>query len=163
MKARNSFALAILSGILLLLSFPPFDLEFLAWFALVLVLIAIYYERQFKRVKWLGITAMAIVFVPQWFELWYSEMEFWLPSSWSWVGYPVAVFVGYLIASVWGEIIASWKPAQLPSSRFKYLPAGLWIIILPVFWVCAEFLIMSIPLVMKIGGAFGYTSISGTQ
>jgi len=69
MKARNSFTLAILSGILLLLSFSPFDLEFLAWVALVPALIAIYYERQLRRIKWLGIIAMAIVFIPQWFEL----------------------------------------------------------------------------------------------
>ena len=163
MKARNSFTLAILSGILLLLSFPPFDLEFLACVALVPALIAIYSERQLKRVRWLGIIALAIVFVPQWFELWYTEMEWWLPASWNWVGYPVAIFVGYLIASVWGEMLASWKPVRLPSFRLKYLPAGLWVIILPILWVCVEFLIMSIPLVMKVGGAFGYTSISGTQ
>lgn len=162
-KARNSFTLAILSGILLLLSFPPFDLEFLAWVALIPALVAIYYERQFKRVRWLGIIVMAIVFIPQWFELWYSEMEFFLPASWSWVGYPIAVIVGYLIASVWGEILAYWKPARFPSSTLKHLPAGLWVIILPILWVCVEFLIMNIPLVMKIGGAFGYTSISGTQ
>ncbi len=163
MKAKYSFGLAILSGILLLLSFPPFDLEFLAWFALVPVLTAIYYERRLRKVPLLGIVAMAIVFVPQWFEIWYTEMEFWLPVSLTWVGYPVAVLVGFLIASVWGSLLASWKPACLPSSRLKYLPTGLWVIVLPILWVSVEFLIMSIPLVMKVGGGFGYASISGTQ
>jgi len=165
MKARNSFALAVSSGVLLLLSFPPFDLEFLAWVALVPVLVAIYYEREFKfkTVKLLAVIAMAITFMPQWFEPGYTEMEFWLPASWSWAGYPVAIIVGYLIAGLWAEMLAYWKPARLPSLTLKYLPAGLWIIALPIVWVTFEFLITSIPLVMKIGGALGYTSISGTQ
>ena len=36
-----------------MLSFPPFDLEFLAWVALVPALVAIYYERHLRRVGWL--------------------------------------------------------------------------------------------------------------
>lgn len=165
MRARNRFALAALSGVLLLSSFPPFDLEFLAWVALVPVLVAIYYEREFKfkTVTLLAVIAMAITFMPQWFEPWYTEMEHWLPASWSWAGYPVAIIVGYLIAGLWAEMLANWKPARLPSLTLKYLPAGLWIIALPIVWVTFEFLITSIPLVMKIGGALGYTSISGTQ
>ena len=163
MRARYRYLLAVLSGILLLLSFPPFDIEFLAWVALAPALIAIYYERKFKRVIWLGTIPMAIVFVPHWFEVWYTEMEFWLPAAWSWAGYPIAILAGFAIASVWGSILTWWKPAHLPSSTCKYLPTGLWVIILPILWVSAEFVIMSIPLVMKIGGAFGYTSISGTQ
>ena len=51
MRARNSYLLTLLSGILLLLSYPPFNLEFLAWFAFVPVLVAIYYERKAGRTE----------------------------------------------------------------------------------------------------------------
>jgi len=65
---------------------------------------------------------------------------------------------------LWGaELVGSWKPAQLPAQRLKYLTPALWIIALPAYWVTIEYLVMNIPLVMKIGGAIGYTSISGTQ
>jgi len=148
---------------LLLLSFPPFDLEFLAWFALVPALVAIYYEPKFKRIKWLGVIPMAIVLVPQWFEIFYSEMQFWLPASLSWLGYPIAILVGFFLALFWGEILSMWKPARLPSSRLQHLPDWLWVIALPVLWVSLEFLLMSLPLLMKVTGAFGYTSLSGTQ
>lgn len=163
MRARNNVALAALSGVLLLFSFPPFDLEFLAWVALVPVLVAIYHEQRFNRIWWLGIITMAVVFVPQWFELWYTEMEFWLPASWSWAGYPIAVVVGWVIAGLWASMLLNWKTARFPSRTLKYLPPGLWVIALPTLWVVTEFLVMSIPLLMKIGGGLGYTFISGTQ
>ncbi len=163
MKITYRFLLAVLSGALLLFSFPPFDLEFLAWIALVPALIAIYYETDFKRVKWLGIIPMAVLLIPQWFEIWYSEMEFVLPASLSWLGYPIAIVVGFFLASLWGEILAMWKPARLPSSRLQFLPDWIWIIALPVLWVAVEFLLMSLPLLMKFTGAIGYTSLSSTQ
>ena len=163
MRARDSYGLAVLSGFLLLLSFPPFDAEYLAWVALVPALIAIHHERQFSRVKWLGVTATAIVFVPQWFEPLRVTAEYWLPAGAAWTACPLAVLGGCLVALAWGEVLAFWKPGYLPPSRLKYLPAGLWIIALPVLWTAVEFLAMSIPLVMKVGGALGYTSLSGTQ
>lgn len=163
MRARNSYSLAVLSGTLLLFSFPPFDLEFLAWVALIPALIAIYYERQPKRVGYLAFVPLVIVFVPQWLEPSYTEMEILLPASLNWVGYPIALIVGLLVASIWGNSLERWKPAGIPSSALKYLPAGLWVIMLPIIWTCTEFLLMNIPLVQKIFGGFGYTSISGTQ
>ena len=63
MRARNSYLLAVLSGILLLLSYPPFNLRFLAWFAFVPVLLAMYYEIKAKRVDKLT-TVMALCLVP---------------------------------------------------------------------------------------------------
>jgi len=160
MRARDSYGLAVLSGFLLLLSFPPFDAEYLAWVALVPVLIAIHHERQFSRVKWLGATATAVVFIPQWFEPLRVSAEYWLPA---WPAHLLAFLGGCLVALAWGEVLALWKPGCLPPSRLRFLPAGLWIIALPILWTAVEFLALSIPLVMKLGGALGYTSLSGTQ
>jgi len=160
MRARDSYGLAVLSGLLLLLSFPPFDAEYLAWVALVPVLIAIHHERRFGRVKWLGAAATAAVFIPQWFEPLRVSAEHWLPT---WPASLLALLGGCLVALAWGEVLALWKPGYLPPARLRFLPAGLWIITLPVLWTAVEFLAMSIPLVMKVGGALGYTSLSGTQ
>jgi len=52
MRARNSYLLAGLSGVLLLLSLPPFKFGgFLAWVAFVPILIALFYETQAKRLS----------------------------------------------------------------------------------------------------------------
>ncbi len=48
----NSHLLTILSGIMLLLSFPPFNLHFLIWFALVPFLCALANSRSEKSKKW---------------------------------------------------------------------------------------------------------------
>ncbi len=52
---QNSYLLAAISGLLCLLSFPPFNLSFLIWFALVPFLYAIV-NTKFKKEKKLGIT-----------------------------------------------------------------------------------------------------------
>lgn len=160
---KASYGLALLSGILLLLSFPPFDLEFLAWIALVPLLITIFYETKFKRVENLAFITFAIVFVPQWLEPWYTEMLFILPTLPKWLMILAAIGVGLLISGFFSETSKYWKPKHLPAAELQYLPSSLRIIILPVMWACIEFLIMSLPLVMKVGGSFGYLSFSGTQ
>lgn len=160
---KASYGLALLSGILLLLSFPPFDLEFLAWIAFVPLLITIFYETKFKRIEKLAFITFAIVFVPQWLEPWYTEMLFILPTLPNWVMILIAVGGGLLISGFISETSKYWKPKHLPAVELQYLPSSLKIFVLPVMWTCTEFLIMSLPLVMKVGGAFGYLSFSGTQ
>ena len=60
-NTKISYGLAILSGILLLLSFPPLHLEFLAWTALVPFLVAMYYENNEKRISRLVIPNILMV------------------------------------------------------------------------------------------------------
>ena len=69
MRARNSYLLAVLSGILLLLSFPPFEFGgFLAWFAFVPILIAVFYETRAKRIaKLTWIFSLGAVPISLWF------------------------------------------------------------------------------------------------
>ena len=98
MRARNSYSLAVLSGVLLFLSYPPFNLGFLAWFAFVPVLIAMYYETKAKRVYKLT-TAMALCLVPIFIWI-YNEVDVFLPAFIAWpLGVIIAFFMGGYI--VW--------------------------------------------------------------
>ncbi len=158
MRARNSYLLAALSGVLLLLSYPPFNLEFLAWFALVPLLVAMYYEVKAKRIDRLGVV-FAICLAPL-FIFAYNEVDVFLPVVVAWpLGVMIAFFAGcYLL---WP--LDYWKPKQLPRPGLSYLPSALQIFVVPVLATAIEFLIMNVPIVMKVGGGIGFASISGTQ
>jgi len=159
MRARNSYLLAVLSGILLLLSYPPFNLGFLAWFAFVPVLLAMYYEIKAKRVDKLT-TVMAIFLTPIFIWI-YNEVDVFLPALVAW---PLGVIIAFLAGGyiVW-PIEDYWKPKQLPRRGLSYLPSALQIFVVPVLATAIEFLIMNLPVVMKVGGAAGFISISRTQ
>ncbi len=156
---KTSYGLAILSGILLLLSFPPLNLEFLAWVALVPLLVALYYEKSLKRSGRLVIVFGLCLFP---IFLWlYSEFEMLgLPASISWL-------IGVLCATFLGQFYIAfseyWKPKHFPSKGLQYLPPSLQIIIPPIVWTSMEFLAMSIPWIMKVGGFVGYVTIAHTQ
>jgi len=158
MRARNSYLLAVLSGILLLLSYPPFNLEFLAWFAFVPLLLAIYYRIKKGRIELT--TVMAVCLAPIFFWV-YNEMDVFLPIVVAWpLGVIGAVFMGGYV--VW-SVEDHWKSKQLPGGGLSYLPSALQIFVIPVLATAIEFLVMNIPVVMKIGGAIGFVSISRTQ
>ena len=158
---KISYGLAILSGILLLLSFPPFKFGgFLAWFALVPLLIALYYEKSLKRVGRLTFVSCLLGFFLMlvWLQ---SEFIFFLPALISW---PIGIGLSILTAALFSEFFrVYWRPKEFPTIKLQYLPSILQIFILPIVWSCFEFLIMNIPIVMKIGGGFGFLSIAKTQ
>jgi len=159
MGARSSYLLALLSGILLLLSYPPFNLEFLAWFAFVPFLIAVYYETKAKRRRRLGQVA-AICLIPIFIWL-YNEANVFLPSVIAW---PLGVILAFCVAGyVLEPVTDNGASRQLPRKHFSYLPLGWQIFLVPIFVTAAEFLLMNIPVVMKVFGALGFISISRTQ
>ena len=120
MRARNSYLFALLSGILLLLSYPPFNLEFLAWFAFVPVLIAIYYETKAKRRGRLG-QVVTICVIP--IALWLcSFLGNFLPMVAAW---PLGVILAFLLAGyVIEPVTENGTSQQLPRQNFSYLPSG---------------------------------------
>jgi apolipoprotein N-acyltransferase len=158
-RARNSYLLAFLSGILLFLSYPPCNLGFFAWFAFVPALVAIYYETRAKRIdRLLLITAICLVPLFVWL---YNEFDAFLPVVVAWpLGVIGAAFMAGYITWFAGDY---WKPRQMPRKELSYLPSGLQIFILPILGTAMEFLIMNVPVIMKIGGAFGFFSLSRTQ
>jgi apolipoprotein N-acyltransferase len=156
----SSYGLATLSGILLLLSFPPFNLGgLLAWVALVPLLIAIYYEKSLKRVGRLAIVSCLIVFVPitSWF---YYEFQVFIPPPFT----LVVLLVSAIVAGVYSDFFrVYWKPKELPTLKLRYLPSTLQIFILPIVWTAFEFLAFNVPIIMKLMGGFGFFSIAKTQ
>jgi len=157
---KKSYGLAVLSGILLLLSFPPFNFgSFLAWFALVPLLIAVYNETNIKRIgRLVLVTGLCIAPL---FVFMYSEFDFFLPSIVAWpLGIIVAVAIGEFV--IW-YVKDYWKPRQLQREKLSYLPHTLQIFIIPVVGTAVEFLAMNLPVVMKIGGGLGFFSLSRTQ
>lgn len=160
-----SYGLAILSGILLLLSFPPFNLgSVLTWFALVPLLIAIYNERNLKRIGRLTIVSCLIGFVPTFTFLFSSEFILILPASLYLISWLIGTGLSIMIALLYAEFFRIyWKPREFPTIKLRYLPPILQIFILPIVWTAFQFLIMNIPIVMKFGGGFGVVSIAKTQ
>jgi len=157
---KTSYGLAVLSGILLLLSFPPFNLgAFLAWFALIPLLIAVYNETEVKRIgRLILVTGFCLTPIFVWL---YNEVDAFLSSLIAWpLGIIGAMFIGEFIV---GHIESYWKPKKLPRGGLSYLPASLQVFLIPIVGTAIEFLIMNLPVVMKIGGAFGFFSISRTQ
>jgi apolipoprotein N-acyltransferase len=167
-RARNSYLLAALSGVLLLLSLPPFKFGgFLAWIAFVPILIALFYGMQAKTLERLAkVAGLGSLPIFLWFAWWIPEMLslahleylFWL---WFILGLAFAVYVAM---GVYGDLFKDyWKPKYLPSKSLSYLPSGLQLVTLPLIWTGIEFLAMNLPGVMRVGGAFGFWSVAKTQ
>ena len=169
MRARNSYLLAVLSGILLLLSLPPFKFGMvLGWFAFVPVLIALFYQTSTKgmmrlaRIVGLGAIPLVIGFawwVPDMLA-YYANLGklFWL---WFIIGLALAFFIG--IESHGQYVKGYWKPKHLAAEQLQYLPSGLQIFIIPLVFTGVEFLIMNIPGVMQVGAVVGFWSVAKTQ
>lgn len=168
MRARNSYLLAVLSGVLLLLSLPPFKFGgFLAWVAFVPILIALFYETRAKRMDRLAkVAGFGSLPIFLWFAWWIPEMLslahlehlFWL---WFVIGLAFAI---YMAVGFYGDYIKDyWKAKHLPSKSMSYLPFGLELVVLPLMWTGIEFLALNIPGVMRIGSVFGFWSVAKTQ
>jgi len=131
----------------------------LAWFALVPLLVAVYNETKVKRIGRL-LLVTTICLSPVFFWI-YNEIDLFLPSIVAW---PLGIIAAVMMAGfVTWYVEDYWKPKQLPRKSLAYLPSSLKILLVPIIGTAAEFLIMNLPVVMKVGGAFGFLSISRTQ
>ncbi|HUV75276.1 MAG TPA: hypothetical protein VMW00_01340 [Dehalococcoidales bacterium] len=177
MRARSSFLLAGLSGVLLLLSLPPFKFGgVLAWFAFVPLLLAIYYQAVLKRRDRLVSVAtvggfLFLVWLPWLFADYIKIITMFWPEA------PITVFrviifvlgIPYILYStkdVYGGYIDTWgfwKPKHFPSKDLQYLPLGLQLVVLPLVWTACEFLFMNIPGLMRIGQFVGFFTLAKTQ
>ena len=165
---KASYGLAALSGILLLLSVPPFRFGgFLAWVAFVPILIALFYETRVKRMERLAkIAGLGSLPLFLWFAWWipdllslaHLEHLFWL---WFVIGLALAIL--FAIGFYGDDALKYWKAKHLPSKSLPYLPSSLQLFVIPLAVAGIEFLAMNIPGVMRIGGFFGFFSVAKTQ
>ena len=171
MRARNSYLLALLSGILTLLSVPPFTFgTFLAWIALVPLLVAVYYETRQKSIsRLIWIASLGALPLTIWFAWWIPDLlSIFSPFNPIWLQYVIFV-AGLLIAvfvvmEFWGEYLESfYRPKSIPSKSLSYLPAGLAIFAVPFLWTGLEFIYLNIPGLMRLTQLFGLMSIAKTQ
>ncbi len=157
---KTSYGLAILSGILLLFSFPPFNLGgFLAWFALVPLTIAVDKESETKRISRLSrIAGLGCVLVFIW-------LAWWVSAFLSWIGFIAGLLFGIALACdlLTAYIKDYWKTEKLASKNLSYLSSPSQIFIIPLVATATEFLLMNIPGVMRIGQIAGFFSIAKTQ
>ncbi|MFC1893517.1 hypothetical protein ACFLYR_05755 [Chloroflexota bacterium] len=177
MRARSSYLLAGLSGILLLLSLPPFKFGgVLAWFAFVPLLLAIYYQAVSKRRDRLVSVATVGGFL---FLVWAPWLIADIVSITTvfWPEAPITIFriiifalgIPYILYStkdICGGYIDTWgfwKPKHFPSKDLQYLPPGLQLVVIPLVWTAFEFLVMNIPGFMRIGQILGFFTLAKTQ
>jgi len=176
-RIRNSYLLAGLSGVLLLLSLPPFKFGgVLAWFVFVPLLLAIYYQAVLKRRDRLVSVAtvggfLFLVWLPWLFADYIKFITLFWPEA------PITVFrviifvlgIPYILYStkdIYGGYIDTWgfwKPKHFPSKDLQYLPPGLQLVVLPLVWTALEFLAMNIPGLMRIGQFVGFFTMAKTQ
>lgn len=124
----NPYFLAPLSGFLLVLSFPPFDLHFLAWVALVPFLFALTKVKREREKKWkltfcrtqlLG-ALLGIVF--------YYGTLYWIYNIFGFLGF-LLIFILVVYTSVYayllGFLFSKWKNNLV----HIFSPAILWVAI----------------------------------
>lgn len=178
---KTSYALAILSGILFLLSLPPFSFGgFLAWIAFVPLFVTVYYGMQLKRMnRIMTITYLGGFLLLIWVPFWFADLLSFIRFGWP--GAPISILqtlvfvvsipvILYETRDAYGGMgWGYWKPKNFPSNNLQYLlsvfrgRAVLQIFALPLLWTAIEFLIMNIPGFMRGGGVMGFFSIAKTQ
>lgn len=124
-------ALALLSALLLLLSFPAYDLHYLAWIALAPLLFALGQEISRRRAFWLGwLTGL----------IWVYFAENWIAHSMIFFGDFLAV-LAYGIALLFAAILALF-PALFAVAVRQLVKTFGWAALAsaPLAWVAAEWL-----------------------
>lgn len=127
---KKDIALALLSGILLILSFPPFDFYYLAWVALIPLLMALL-EKSTRASFILGTTTGFIYF---------TGTVYWVFNSMYFFG-NIPAFVSFLLMI--GLCLYMGIYIGIFSMFFSFLtgrsrvPA---LLLVPVIWVTLEFL-----------------------
>jgi len=125
-KKIRKYALAGLSGVLLVLSFPEFNLSQLSWFALVPLLVAIY-GSDWRESLWLGLVAGIIYFggIMNWIMVLipYSTI-FWVTLGYVVLTLYLSCYVFLFAVSV--NFVSQWKRPDIQPLAYSFLTAVTW-------------------------------------
>jgi apolipoprotein N-acyltransferase len=130
MLKRTDIILAIISGILLVLGFPPFDFYLLAWIALVPLLISLY-KKEIKTSFLLGILTGFVYFLGTIYWIFHSVYFYGnIPLI-------LSLILLVLLCLYLGAYVGVFSIFFNLLSKHSRLPA---LFIVPVLWVTLEFL-----------------------
>jgi apolipoprotein N-acyltransferase len=121
LKCQHRFALSALSGVLLLLSFPSFDLWPLIWIGLIPLLVAIDGTRP-RRALFLGWVCGAI---------YVSGMTYWILPLYPYANLPIVLLATLLLTGYLSFYVAGfswtvrWLDLKSPPA-YIFIPAALW-------------------------------------
>lgn len=133
--------LGISAGILLVLSFPPFNFSFLIWFALVPLFLAIYFSKSPKEAAIIGgLTGLIFYGISlNWFFKIFGLLAIGLIGL-------LAIFIGvfsFLLKYIYSDLTSPSLPEppkqQLTSPSWKSLSLKGLLLFIPVCWVALEF------------------------
>ena len=132
MPSWKNALLAILSAILLVLAYPDFELWFLAWFALVPLLIAVEFEKESSTRSFVLGWMFGFIF--------FSGTCWWLtyaPIHYAGFPWPLAYFLLFCVTTVVGvfpglfTLVSAWRVLTSRSNSLAEIP---------FIWVFVEFL-----------------------
>jgi apolipoprotein N-acyltransferase len=115
----QKWILAALSGVLLVVSFPNFELTMAAWFALVPLIFAVR-EQNFGGAFQLGYVAGAV---------WFLGSLYWLTHV-TVLGYVALCAVLALYVAIWAALVAKWLPngeSVLANLAFCAVASAAWV------------------------------------
>jgi apolipoprotein N-acyltransferase len=177
LSRTTKYALAALSAVLVLLSYPPLDLGFLAWIGFVPWLVVLYHEANPKNVGRLRrVRGVILTPIAAWIGFLIGDyLGMFAPASW----YPTVVALYWPIAALGVLLIAGsgfmsefpemmgWRSKEAPPEQMEHLsmrlPGAFQIFIPAVLWTATEFLMLNVPIVYRFMGAMGFFSIAKTQ
>ncbi len=135
--------LPILSGVLLVLSYPPYDLEFLIWIAFIPLLFFIFAQKMSLKKTFIGGTLTGIIFFGKIFSWLFATYPFeWLGITAEKHNALIFIFliVLYAIQTIFLSLFFgafAWIVKKLVFSE----KTGFWrLIIVPALWVIFEYL-----------------------
>jgi apolipoprotein N-acyltransferase len=146
MGSAKIWALGLLSVILLVLSFPNFEFSFLAWVALVPLLVALTNRISLRQVFLLGWFFGTAFFFATCYWLTYSMIHYGGLSAW--LSYPL-IFIGAAVLGLFPGVFALVLSTSIRTLGLKALIAA------PFFWVALEWARLSVT--GQLWNAIGYS------
>jgi len=144
-KNNFIFILPILSGVLLILAYPPYDLEFLIWFALIPLFWFVFAEKINPKKAFIGGTICGIVFFGKLFDWLFATYPFeWLGINAEQSKVPILILliILYIIQTVFLGLFFGIFTRLCLILRIKHFAIRRisYLLIIPALWIVFEYL-----------------------
>lgn len=139
-KNNLAFSFPILSGILLILAYPPYDLEFLIWIALIPLLWFLALRQTSLKKAFIGGSLTGILFFGKLFSWIFATAPF------EWLGMAIKekiIIIFILLIVLWiiqTVFLGLFFGAFSWAIKKLVLPSGVSLLIIPALWIVLEYL-----------------------